>query len=299
MLVATGLDDLHCICPHFDCRLAQYTSWEEAQALLMWRAYVLLALHELRIDPLVPQAACGRTRAKPSWVSPRAALCGFAADVALDMAPLALASRTDLRPDGCSYDCSVNGVSDAVCATAPATAVCVPNFAALAATNTDWGIRWMDACFIIAASGGPCLRCPLFPAPAQLPDAGERQGRHGCGDTRQAGVALHAELAAPASTPGVRLVPSTVENASPKPMAPRSNPIPPPRLRACMASPSDNINADDASRSMQLTATRARVCTSQVRHGCFSHQVGASRTLLHRRAPVRRGLAPSMSSVGQ
>jgi tRNA(His) 5'-end guanylyltransferase len=36
---AVGLEDLSHILPHFDCRVAQYTSWEEAQALLMWRAY--------------------------------------------------------------------------------------------------------------------------------------------------------------------------------------------------------------------------------------------------------------------
>merc|ERR1712070_354263 len=34
-----GLEDLANILPHFDCRLGQYTSWEEARALLMWRAY--------------------------------------------------------------------------------------------------------------------------------------------------------------------------------------------------------------------------------------------------------------------
>merc|ERR1712048_1361204 len=34
-----GLDDLSHILPHFDCRVGQYTSWEEAQALLLWRAY--------------------------------------------------------------------------------------------------------------------------------------------------------------------------------------------------------------------------------------------------------------------
>merc|ERR1712046_494420 len=33
------LEDLAAILPHFDCRLGQYESWEEARALLMWRAY--------------------------------------------------------------------------------------------------------------------------------------------------------------------------------------------------------------------------------------------------------------------
>merc|ERR1712187_551816 len=34
-----GLEDLSYILPHFDCRVGSYSSWEEAQALLMWRAY--------------------------------------------------------------------------------------------------------------------------------------------------------------------------------------------------------------------------------------------------------------------
>lgn len=34
-----GLEDLMHILPHFDCRLGQYSSWEEARALLIWRAY--------------------------------------------------------------------------------------------------------------------------------------------------------------------------------------------------------------------------------------------------------------------
>lgn len=34
-----GLDDLSHILPHFDCRLGHYASWDEARALLMWRAY--------------------------------------------------------------------------------------------------------------------------------------------------------------------------------------------------------------------------------------------------------------------
>merc|ERR1712099_212304 len=34
-----ALDELAVILPHFDCRLAQYKSWEEARSLLMWRAY--------------------------------------------------------------------------------------------------------------------------------------------------------------------------------------------------------------------------------------------------------------------
>merc|ERR1719163_1619489 len=34
-----GIEDLSRILPHFDCRLGHYTSWEEAQALLLWRAY--------------------------------------------------------------------------------------------------------------------------------------------------------------------------------------------------------------------------------------------------------------------
>ena len=27
------------ISPHFDCRIAAWDSWEEAKALLLWRAY--------------------------------------------------------------------------------------------------------------------------------------------------------------------------------------------------------------------------------------------------------------------
>jgi len=34
-----GLEDLSYILPHFDCRVGHYKTWEEAQALLMWRAY--------------------------------------------------------------------------------------------------------------------------------------------------------------------------------------------------------------------------------------------------------------------
>lgn len=34
-----GLEDLSTILPHFDCRLGQYSSWEEARSLLIWRAY--------------------------------------------------------------------------------------------------------------------------------------------------------------------------------------------------------------------------------------------------------------------
>jgi len=34
-----GLDGLASVLPHFDCRLGAYDSWEEARALLMWRAY--------------------------------------------------------------------------------------------------------------------------------------------------------------------------------------------------------------------------------------------------------------------
>merc|ERR550514_2059544 len=34
-----GLEDLSYILPHFDCRVGSYSSWEEAQALLLWRAY--------------------------------------------------------------------------------------------------------------------------------------------------------------------------------------------------------------------------------------------------------------------
>jgi len=33
------LDGLAAILPHFDCRLAAYASWEQARALLLWRAY--------------------------------------------------------------------------------------------------------------------------------------------------------------------------------------------------------------------------------------------------------------------
>lgn len=34
-----GLDGLAQVLPHFDCRVGCYDSWEEARALLMWRAY--------------------------------------------------------------------------------------------------------------------------------------------------------------------------------------------------------------------------------------------------------------------
>merc|ERR1711879_84196 len=34
-----GLDGLSEVLPHFDCRVGYYQSWEEARALLMWRAY--------------------------------------------------------------------------------------------------------------------------------------------------------------------------------------------------------------------------------------------------------------------
>merc|ERR1712113_1353594 len=34
-----GLEGLVPILPHFDCRLGHYESWEEARALLLWRAY--------------------------------------------------------------------------------------------------------------------------------------------------------------------------------------------------------------------------------------------------------------------
>jgi tRNA(His) 5'-end guanylyltransferase len=34
-----GLEDLSQILPHFDCRVGHYATWEEAQALLLWRAY--------------------------------------------------------------------------------------------------------------------------------------------------------------------------------------------------------------------------------------------------------------------
>lgn len=33
------LDCLEQVLPHFDCRMGHYASWEEARALLMWRAY--------------------------------------------------------------------------------------------------------------------------------------------------------------------------------------------------------------------------------------------------------------------
>uniref|UniRef100_A0A7S0ISQ3 tRNAHis guanylyltransferase catalytic domain-containing protein n=1 Tax=Calcidiscus leptoporus TaxID=127549 RepID=A0A7S0ISQ3_9EUKA len=49
-----GLDGLASILPHFDCRLGSYASWEEARALLLWRAYdcsvngVSDAVHQIR-----------------------------------------------------------------------------------------------------------------------------------------------------------------------------------------------------------------------------------------------------------
>ena len=33
------LAELAEIAPHFDCRVGSYASWEEARALLLWRAY--------------------------------------------------------------------------------------------------------------------------------------------------------------------------------------------------------------------------------------------------------------------
>jgi len=41
MCSAEGIDakDLGELLPHFDCRLGSYASWEEARALMMWRAY--------------------------------------------------------------------------------------------------------------------------------------------------------------------------------------------------------------------------------------------------------------------
>ena len=36
---ASALAELASIVPHFDCRMGSYASWEEARALLMWRAY--------------------------------------------------------------------------------------------------------------------------------------------------------------------------------------------------------------------------------------------------------------------
>jgi len=35
----TNLDELLHVLPHFDCRMGTYSSWEEAQALLIWRAH--------------------------------------------------------------------------------------------------------------------------------------------------------------------------------------------------------------------------------------------------------------------
>merc|ERR1711972_1295132 len=33
------LHELVGVLPHFDCRMASFSSWEEARALLLWRAY--------------------------------------------------------------------------------------------------------------------------------------------------------------------------------------------------------------------------------------------------------------------
>merc|ERR1712032_315383 len=37
--LSSVLQTLHNVVPHFDCRVGCYDSWEEAQALLLWRAY--------------------------------------------------------------------------------------------------------------------------------------------------------------------------------------------------------------------------------------------------------------------
>ena len=34
-----GLEGLSQVLPHFDCRVASFSSWAEAQSLLLWRAY--------------------------------------------------------------------------------------------------------------------------------------------------------------------------------------------------------------------------------------------------------------------
>ena len=57
VLAAGGdLEALSGVLPHFDCRMGSWSSWEEARALLMWRAYdcsvngVSDAVHHSNID---------------------------------------------------------------------------------------------------------------------------------------------------------------------------------------------------------------------------------------------------------
>lgn len=69
-----GLDDLSKILPHFDCRLARYDSWEEARALLMWRAFdcsvngVSDAVHHSRISDGKQEAMKKHKEAKVEWL---------------------------------------------------------------------------------------------------------------------------------------------------------------------------------------------------------------------------------------
>merc|ERR1712224_1093105 len=70
-----GLDDLSHILPHFDCRMGHYSSWEEARALLMWRAYdcsvngVSDAVYHTKCGG--KQAVNGHTREKLDWLRQR------------------------------------------------------------------------------------------------------------------------------------------------------------------------------------------------------------------------------------
>jgi len=68
-----GLEDLASILPHFDCRLGQYTSWEEAQGLLLWRAYdcsvngVSDAVHQIKGSGQTIQALGRREKVEWLW----------------------------------------------------------------------------------------------------------------------------------------------------------------------------------------------------------------------------------------
>jgi len=70
-----GLDGLAKVLPHFDCRLGAYESWEEARALLLWRAHdcsvngVSDAVHQTRgSSRQVQQVQSLGKREKVEWL---------------------------------------------------------------------------------------------------------------------------------------------------------------------------------------------------------------------------------------
>merc|ERR1711879_1056103 len=76
LCVADGksLDGLSKVLPHFDCRLGRYDSWEEARALLMWRAFdcsvngVADAVHHSKISDGKKEAMGKHKEAKVQWL---------------------------------------------------------------------------------------------------------------------------------------------------------------------------------------------------------------------------------------